>query len=387
MDAYYADNDYNSSDYGNYAYYYDYEELEAKQETERMFQRLFLYIAPFLLLFGIPGNLFSFAVLQSAHFRKSPSSFILSALALTDVAMLLTGLLRHWIKAIVYEISDGVRELDIRALSEFSCRFHTFLTYLLTQLSAWTLVLMTIERLLSVTIPLTAGRVCSKPRMVIAWTIIGVCLAGVNCHLFKTVAIHDYSYVYNNVTYPDFACHYTLEGEHFIMNVWPWLDFLLACIIPAAIIIAINVAIVLKLADARSARQTKMKARMTEDEKKSRSLSIMLVGISVLFVVTTLPVTIFLIGNNHWPEDTTERHYSKRVAYALTNLLFYTNNTINFVIYCVTGARFRTAVLAMVCAGKYRAQRRFSSRKLSRMKASFSNSNSNSNAETETVHI
>lgn len=364
MDTYYnADYDYNYSYVGDFYDGQMVEELLRRKEAERMFHRLFFYTAPFLLFLGISGNLFSFAVLQSAHFRQCPCSFILRALALTDVAVLCTGLLRHWIGAIEYEISDGERMTDIRNVSAFSCKTHIFLTYWLPQLSAWTLVLVTIERLLSVSNPLTATRVCSKSRMKVAWAIIGVCLAVINSHAFKTQAIHDYSAVYNNVTYPKFECHFAIEDEHFVKDVWSWMDFLLSCLLPAAIIAATNVAIVRKLAGARVARKTDMRVSSSETGKKSRSLSAMLVGISVLFLVTTLPVNIFLIGNSRWPDDTPERHYIKQVAYALTNLLFYTNNATNFVIYCVTGSRFRAAVAAMICLRMPGCARRYGAKK------------------------
>jgi hypothetical protein len=54
------------------------------------------YGAPFLLDLATIGNTTSVIVLQYPSFRKSSTSFILSALAVIDAALVDTGLLRLW---------------------------------------------------------------------------------------------------------------------------------------------------------------------------------------------------------------------------------------------------------------------------------------------------
>jgi len=55
-------------------------------------------------------------------FHKSSTSFILSALAITDAAMVDIGLLRQWI---YFQFDFDVRDLT----SSFGCQLHIMLTY------------------------------------------------------------------------------------------------------------------------------------------------------------------------------------------------------------------------------------------------------------------
>ena len=52
---------------------------------------------PVLILLATVGNTLSLITLQSPMFRKSPTSFILSALAIVDLTYVNTGLMRQWI--------------------------------------------------------------------------------------------------------------------------------------------------------------------------------------------------------------------------------------------------------------------------------------------------
>ena len=49
---------------------------------------MFLYISPVLIIGGTLGNLLTLVVMQSQAFRSTPSSFILSALAVVDTGVL-----------------------------------------------------------------------------------------------------------------------------------------------------------------------------------------------------------------------------------------------------------------------------------------------------------
>ena len=58
---------------------------------------LMVYVPPVLLLLGTVGNVLNLVVLQSRQYRSSTSTVSLSALAVMDILVLWTGLLRQWI--------------------------------------------------------------------------------------------------------------------------------------------------------------------------------------------------------------------------------------------------------------------------------------------------
>ena len=72
-------------DYEEYEYYYN---INTKLE---------IYVYGVLLFGGLFGNILSFIVLQTKTYRKTPTGFLLSALAVWDSLSLLIGLLDKWI--------------------------------------------------------------------------------------------------------------------------------------------------------------------------------------------------------------------------------------------------------------------------------------------------
>jgi len=82
---------------------------------------LLKYGSPPLFALASVGNTMSIVVLQHPMFRKSSTSFILSALALVDLLYVDVGLTRQWIKFAF--------NIDIRTISSISCRFHVFVVF------------------------------------------------------------------------------------------------------------------------------------------------------------------------------------------------------------------------------------------------------------------
>jgi len=77
--------------------------------------------SPILIVLATVGNTLSLITLQNPMFHKSSTSFLLSALAFSDVSMVDIVLLHLWILA-----SFG---FDIRAITSFGCKVHVLLAY------------------------------------------------------------------------------------------------------------------------------------------------------------------------------------------------------------------------------------------------------------------
>ena len=133
---------------------------------------LWRYVTPLLMFPGTIGNVVCIITLQSKSFRGSTTAFLLTALALVDTVSLLVGALHVWL--------THVPTIDIRTLSDPACRIYSFLTYLSVQMSAWTLVLVTLERVISVTWPMEAPTLCSRRRLAGLWGVIFSVLVAIN---------------------------------------------------------------------------------------------------------------------------------------------------------------------------------------------------------------
>ena len=72
----------------------------------------------------------------------------------------------------------------------------------------------------------------------------------------------------------------------------------------------------------------------------------MLLTVCVVFLLCTLPITIYLSDTDSF-ESAYGCCFSSYVLWPIFNMLLYLNNTTNFVLYCVSGKKFRQQLRAM----------------------------------------
>ncbi|ESN92625.1 hypothetical protein HELRODRAFT_164701 [Helobdella robusta] len=236
---------------------------------------LWLIISPILLIAGICGNFLSLVVLASRPFRKSSAAFGLSTLAVVDSGVLFVSLLRHW----VFYLSGD--KIDVRTLfgSYWWCNLHVFLTYYLNQLSSWTLVLVTVERAVSVIAPLMVRSRFTRGRTVCAWFVISGLIFSINVHFFWTVEYEEEAVFQSFVgdgagngssggagngggdvyydgddvrliataaatvaTDSQRQCYFNRKYAYFTNVLWPWIDFVLCVALPFLVIAFSNLA-------------------------------------------------------------------------------------------------------------------------------------------------
>ena len=260
-------------------------------------------------------------------------------MAITCNLVYFAGLMRYWIRAIA--------SIDVRALSRGSCKLHVFLVYFTLDYSAWTLVAVTMERFVSVCFPLRARELCTRNHAKFILVIIFVILAAINSHYFWT---YDGIINIKNDNSTSFSCG-TAHNYHFYINIiWPWIDFCMASFLPFVTMIAANSAIIAKLMHAQYRRQHQMNITSSNNVKMT-SMTAMLLVITFVFFCTTCPVVIYLIGYVYWEAQVDGAAYQLEVLdlwFYITINLAFVNNAVNFLLYCVSGPRFRKELMAMI---------------------------------------
>ena len=111
---------------------------------------------PVILLLGTFGNCMTLVILRTMPRGGSSGSMSLFfvALAVSDLVLLYTGLLRQWLYHTV--------TLDLRELHDVICKIHVFVVYLSSMTSAWFLVAMTVQRVVSVMLPHRVGLLSTR---------------------------------------------------------------------------------------------------------------------------------------------------------------------------------------------------------------------------------
>ncbi|XP_064639029.1 FMRFamide receptor-like [Lineus longissimus] len=303
---------------------------------------LWKYVSPVLIFLGTVLNGLTVIVLLRRKFGKSSTRMLLIVLALADTAVLWTGLLRQWVKSLF--------ELDLRCLMPVSCPVHTFSTYLFLHFASWLVALLTLERWISVTFPLKARVICTRKWTSVVLVILFLFLFALNSHILFFTKIKQ---IDNKLS----CTHSTEVYGDFWKRVWYWFDLLSYSCLPFLAIAFCNWSILYKVIRGQIKRNKLQNPGGNKNghSRQLTSMTYMLTTVSIMFILLTLPASIFFIIQDHVEIITWQQNVELRLIYAITNLLGYVNNTINFLLYCVSGTQFRREVFRMIC-GMRRAE-------------------------------
>ncbi|KAH3691479.1 probable G-protein coupled receptor B0563.6 [Dreissena polymorpha] len=313
--------------------------------------RFFTYVTPVIAIFGVVGNSVSLMVFLTKIMRKLSASMYLIALAISDILSLVFYVLPEWLKH------------GEPLLSEYSwppllqqngvCKSVLYLQYIARFLSSWFVVFFTIERFIGVCFPLHRKDLCN-PQSATKVILGAVIVASAGC-VFKPVLSGSYPTISG-------ALICTSDKDHH------YLSFILDSIfgvtitfIPFILITVFNVFIIRKLV-LRKKRSRKIRVATTESIIRLEFTFILLV-MSICFVALNLPHfavwckrywKIRQMFNMHLMSPTTLQNHDDHIGdldntLHVTRTIFYTNYSINFFLYSVTGAYFRKELKHLFC--------------------------------------
>ncbi|KAL3869225.1 hypothetical protein ACJMK2_041933 [Sinanodonta woodiana] len=299
-------------------------------------------VAPCLLVLGGVGNILCIMILTKKRSRGTSTAIYLTALAISDLLVLYTGLLRQWVK---YQF-----EIDIRQLTEGGCKIHLFCVYFGTQCSSWFLVAVTAERFISACFPHKVKMKCTQRTAGMVITVIIICLAILNVHWLY--GIGNMYVVKMNITVLVKCESLFKPYENFITYSWPWIDLCVFALLPCCLLIIGNIGIIINVVLSKKKSVTKvapMQAMKRQAGNKTSHLTAMLLTINFVFFLCVTPISIYLIGETHWYAniETNDRMAESYMLWAIVNILMYTNHSTNFLMYCLSGTRFRGEVKAL----------------------------------------
>ena len=316
------------------------------------------YCPPVLFAFGTFGNVMTVVILRRMRIKRSAMPVYLTALAVCDTGLLYTGLLRRWVMYVF-----GV---DFRTLHSSACKLHTWFVYSFIIVSAWILTFMTVERTLSVWRPHHVSLLCTRTKATVIVVAIVTTSLLVNSHLLYGVDVvttggggngtGDDGNGTRTSSSSSSVCYGPDEGYmYFFDAVWSWVDLTLSSLIPFTVLLLGNCLILWKVSLSDRAARYLGSVRhndAVQRRKKTSSMTITLVVLSVIFFLTTSPICVYNIIE-HYVEGSVEGDPVAagrlRLAWAVVNILMYTNSTVNFYLYCLSGAKFRRELQRCLC--------------------------------------
>ncbi|XP_052820166.1 FMRFamide receptor-like [Mya arenaria] len=251
-----------------------------------------------------------------------------------------------------------VFDIDVRLFGDVGCRLHWFFIFASTELSSWLLVAVTCERIISTMWPHKVRVLCTRRSAFYVILSLVVTIYGGTSHILfgmhlGSVMVEEHGFN-NHTQFPNstsivkaFLNNHSYAD--FFNFIYPWVDLLMYFLIPAVILVIGDIIIIRKIIESRTLRKLMLhidsSARKLHD--KSASVTMMLLTVNAVFVLCTTPISIFLIGMPYWVDSAQGFTSVQAIGWAIVNLLMYLNHAINFILYFLSGTKFRQKVMDM----------------------------------------
>ena len=213
------------------------------------------------------------------------------------------------------------------------CKLDYFLYYFCAHYSSALLVIMSLEKFVALYFPIKAKQICTVRTAKIVCSVSALIFAGFDSQFFFIIDAYTDDDGYD-------TCKYKNENYELIFNR---IDSTLYSFGPFAIMIIANSAIIYKFMKAKLKQKKQVGIATTQATNQALSKTatkgtVMLVTVSFGFVILTGPISVaYAITRTPHP-----------MVDAVTVILDYLNHSINAVLYCASGSRFRTELLKTV---------------------------------------
>lgn len=283
----------------------------------------FEFLTPFIYSSAILGSGFVLSVLITRRKATRLPVTINSAICSLLVCDILTCLL--WLSI---DVAHRVMEDSPLEMNKAVCLTYIYSLVTFCNLQGYIQCLISLERVLAVCLPMQVRRIITWRRMVVALMVVFlvVCLL----HVFYIVFGYEFS---------DGQCQL---ADQVILAVF---NALIYCAIPLVVQVACTVAIIVVLFKRHGEKRSMVRSASRLPSTEIR-LAVTLVMMNVVFVATTLPMTLLLLLlPDHFKSNRTRQKWAVRgdVAWILTMAGAVTD----WIILLVLGKQIRRAVAGM----------------------------------------
>jgi len=156
--------------------------------------------------------------------------FYLTLLAIADTFVLYVSAFKVWIRA--------VTRFEVLHVSIVGCKLFMFILLCSFYMSAWLVVLVTLDRFLVIWFPFRGYVFMRIRRARLTAAILAVIVAVYNVHVFWTMSLYEY----RSAPTCDAA-----EDNFFMIHIFEYLKLISYCAVPFVIVITLNVAILVRI--------------------------------------------------------------------------------------------------------------------------------------------
>ena len=290
-----------------------------------------------VIIVGIISNMLALIVLSKSHIKKTSTGVYLIFLSFADT-IVLSGEFLRWLHG-TYNGSH-ILGIDLMNNSAACCMIFNYIRYFGRIWSCWLIVIITVERYLSIAYPLRVNSV-SKPKKAMIICFIEMAVAAFVClPAFFTLGIKrtgsppmSRCAMTNKVLYEWLVLFTTIfAGEMFL---------------PSIIVFSFTILILRHLFKASQLRRI---ISISQPHSSSTQLTSTLLGLALTFIFIRLPYIItYMVRRHSQYKGATWEELPMHVSLDISYVLSVANYAINFFLYCLCGSIFRSELKRVLC--------------------------------------
>lgn len=272
-----------------------------------------------------------------------------SGMSVYFLALALSDLVALWCDPIFWFLNS----FDIFLYSNWLCKARVFLAYFNAHFSAAILVTMTFQRAASILWPLKANVHCNGKFARSAMSTLFVLFVLLNSHILYGHTVHPSP---GNGTAECFFSYVSNDYEMFFDDDYGWVDTFFSSLLPFCLLAAANCVLVWKvsqsLIQAKRRLISEHSFHLRSRQKKSSSMTVTLIAVSIAFVVFTLPSAVYVNYAkqfSHGQDSDEDIAAANELMLSLSFVMLFCNKAVNFYVYCLTGSKYRAEFARMFC--------------------------------------
>ena len=225
--------------------------------------------------------------------------------------------------------------MKVNAFAWTDCKFTFFLWYFCHHYSSALLVMMSVEKCIVIYFPFKTKNICTVKTAKWACLVAAIIYAAFDAQNFFIVTAHQgVDFIY---------CGYTGVSDEYVATYFR-IDSALYSLAPFAIMGCTNIAIIYKFSKAKLAMKRGTESTYQTLSKSAMRGTAILITVSITFLILAGPSAIFY-------SVTTDVEYNPAVR-LLFLIMEAVNHSINSVMYCIVGTRFRQELFELICCRK-----------------------------------
>lgn len=299
-----------------------------------------VYLVTLLICFGFLGNALTIAVLCRERDKTSATNWLLQTLAVVDTLYLIACIFIQPLKTI-NEAGWWPRFNSV--FPYMDCYVRPWASVAQT-ITVWAVVALTVDRYVAVCRPYSTHlRTIRRAQIVMAGVFITAVVYNIPIFFEREVVTPNTSGT--NESFQGRCVKKTFTHSLLYSVFYKTVcHFVLRSIGPLVLLIVLNVSLVRALRSMDHRR----KDLISKSTQHRENITLMLVVVVTVFIVCQLPdVVLRLIATQTHPLPGSRAAFHFRCVNSVTNLMLTLNSSVNFLIYCLVGRKFRRILVQM----------------------------------------